>query len=355
MRVALDATPLRLSSGGLRRYTEELTYALLRNHVGDQYALVSDQPWETAIECEQLSTYVGAGPLASKWWSVGLPRYLQQWKADVFHGTNFAVPYMPLRASVMTLHDLSPWREPAWHKGGGADRVRRRTPALLKMRVPTTVITVSEAIRRETIDHFQFPPERVVAVPLAAARHLQPQPLQPTGRPYFLFVGTLEPRKNLPSLVEAWRWVRKTHDVDLVVAGRARDDAPPLPELPGLWRLGEVPEAELAALYSYCVAFVYPSLYEGFGLPVLEAMQCGAPVITSRDPAISEVAGEAAIRVEARDTGALVESMLALLRHQQVRECFRAKSLARARCFSWDETARRTREVYIEALQRFAA
>src|SRR5207302_8581737 len=124
------------------------------------------------------------------------------------------------------------------------------------------------------------------------ASWLRPVPGQPET-PYFLFVGTLEPRKNLETLVNAWREVRRLHNVDMVLVGRRRPDAPDLGKEPGLRIVGEVPDAELSALYSGATAFVYPSLYEGFGLPVLEAMQCGAPVIASH--AVKEAAGEAAV------------------------------------------------------------
>ena len=143
-------------------------------------------------------------------------------------------------------------------------------------------------------------PDRVVAVPLAASAMFRPRRGSSSCRaakPYFLFVGTLEPRKNVARLIEAWREVRKTHDVDLVLAGRARAGFPAPATRAGSARLWALcPKPICLALYSGALACVYPSLYEGFGLPVLEAMQCGAVVVTSRDPAIMEVSGgEAAI------------------------------------------------------------
>jgi glycosyltransferase involved in cell wall biosynthesis len=131
-----------------------------------------------------------------------------------------------------------------------------------------------------------------------------------------------------------------------VLAGRVRDDfAAPAPE-EGLRVLGAVPEEDLPRLYSGAAAFVYPSLYEGFGLPVLEAMQCGASVITSRDPAILEVSGGAAVHVDATDVRALAEAM-------RVRPVRREESLRRAAQFSWSATAKKTREVYDAAVRLF--
>jgi len=193
----------------------------------------------------------------------------------------------------------------------------------------------------------------VVAVPEAAAPWFGPvEPKVPDGAPYFLFVGTLEPRKNLPALLDAWREVRQSHPVDLVLAGRKRADFPEFPGSngeTGLRWIGEVPDGALAELYSGALALVYPSLYEGFGLPVLEAMQCGSPVIASR--AVEETAGDAA--VYAGDAREMAEAMRVLCRDSERVAELRGKSLARARQFTWERTARGTYEVYREARRRF--
>ncbi len=171
--------------------------------------------------------------------------------------------------------------------------------------------------------------------------------------PYFLFVGTLEPRKNVSGLIEAWREVRKIRRVDLVLAGRVRNGyAAPAPE-EGLHLSGAVPEADLPALYSGALAVVYPSLYEGFGLPVLEAMQCGALVITSRDPAIMEFAADAALHVDSGDARALAQALTAAIAAPESLSSLRDRALERARQFSWQRTAERTREVYDAARRVF--
>ena len=312
--MALDGSPLAMSSGGLRRYTEELARAVSG----------------TVLR-----------PEGRFWWSVRLPWLLRDF--DVFHGTNFEVPYLPVCPTVMTVHDLSPWRRTEWHST--ADRVRTRTPLLLRMGLATMVITPTEAIRRETLAEWNLSPSRVIAVPEAAAAHLRPTGAAPGN--YFLFVGTLEPRKNLLGLVSAWQYLRKRFDVELWIAGRRRDDGPELVEQPGLRLLGEVAESELAGLYSGAVAVVYPSLYEGFGLPVLEAMQCGAPVIASTDPALMEVSGGAALH------GDLASEMEAVLTKPELRASLVEASLRRASEFSWSRTAELTREVYREAIERW--
>jgi glycosyltransferase involved in cell wall biosynthesis len=272
--------------------------------------------------------------------------------AEVFHGTDFSVPYSKRIPAVMTLHDLSPWMDPAWQPD--ARRVRRRTPWLLRGGFATMVITPSEAVRRAAIKRFRLDPERVVAVPLAAAESCRPVAAPPPERPYFLFVGTLEPRKNIARLIDAWHEVRKRYDVDLVLAGRVRSDFVAPSVEPGLRLLGAVAEEELAPLYSGATAVLYPSLYEGFGLPVLEAMQCGAVVITSRDPAITEVAEGASVQVDALDTKALAAAMDSVARAPENFFDLRAHAIRRAAEFSWERTARKTREVYASAIRLHA-
>ena len=257
-------------------------------------------------------------------------------------------PYLLRRPSVLTLHDLSPWMNERWHHA--AHRVRRRTPVLLELGLATMIITPGEKVRREAIRHFNLQPDRVVAVPEAAAHWFRPVETAPAP-PYFLFVGTLEPRKNLDKLLEAWHEVRRHHAVDLVLAGRPRADAPELRPEPGLRLAGEVADSELPALYSGALAFVYPSLYEGFGLPVLEAMQCGAPVIASR--AVEEAAGDAAIYADTPRE--LASAMSELASRPELAAASRERSLARAREFSWERTAMLTRQVYEEARARFGA
>lgn len=340
MIAALDATPLTVPTGGVTRYTRELARALAEGYPDDRYWLLSDQPF--AMPAPVLSNlHKGDGPRTAaerRWWLWGLDREMIRRGAEVFHGTDFSVPYISRRPSVMTLHDLSPWLAQET-KQDASLRVRRRVPVLLRARIPTMVITPSEAVRRAAISRFRLDGERVVAVPLAASRHFRPIEAEPPARPYFLFVGTLEPRKNVTRLIEAWREVRKSQEVDLVLAGRVRENfAMPAPEK-GLRVLGAVPDRDLPALYSGAIAFVYPSLYEGFGLPVLEAMQCGTTVIASRDPAIMEASDGAAVHVDATEVRALAEAMRA-------RPERREESLKRAAQFSWSITARKTREVY---------
>lgn len=353
MKIALDATPLTVPSGGAKRYTEELSLALAANYPADEFWLISDQHVDPP---ENLPPNLksGRGPrnlLERRWWLWGLQGEISRLGIDVFHGTDFAVPYLPIRASVMTLHDLSPWLDPSWH--AEADRVRNRTPMLLRLGLATMVITPSEAVRRQAMERFRLQAGRVVAVPHAAAQHFRPVAPAPERPPFLLYVGTLEPRKNVNLILEAWREIRKTFSVELVLAGRRRTDFPEISPEPGLHLLGLTPEEELPRLYSSALVCLYPSYYEGFGLPVLEAMQCGAAVVASNDPSIAEVAGGAAILLDPRDERAWIQSLESLLADPQQVQRMRERALARAAEFSWTKTARLTREVYGHAAERF--
>ncbi|HEY6341838.1 MAG TPA: glycosyltransferase family 1 protein [Bryobacteraceae bacterium] len=358
-RFALDATPLIEPTGGIARYTRELALALAREFGEDQFWMLSDQPVPEITPAEP-NLRVGSSPrtaLERKWWLWGVEREMARRGIELFHGTDFATPYFPRRPSVLTLHDLSPWMCADWQRGtslpnGVGKRVRQRTPILLRLGLATMTITPTEAVRRAAIEKFGLDADRVVAVPLAANPDFHPVEADPP-RPYFLFVGTLEPRKNLARLIEAWRWVRAARDIDLVLAGRARSDFTLPPRENGLRVLGAVPEQELARWYSGATACLYPSLYEGFGLPALEAMRCGSLAITSRDPAIMEVASGAAIHVDAEDTKALAEAMMAAAREPAKFQPLRAKAIERAGQFTWQRTARLTREVYEAARRRF--
>lgn len=325
MKVALDATPLTIATGGIRRYTEELHRALHAAFPNDRFDLL------------------GQPAHVKRWWSAGLPLELVRRGYDVFHGTDFAVPYLPVRPSVMTLHDLSPWKGfPA------SDRVRQRTPWLLKLRLATMIITPTEAVRREAITYFGLPPGRVAAVPEAplSLKADVKTGVKTGDSPYYLlFVGTVGPRKNLEIVLEAWREVRQSHPVELVIVGRGEVQAEP-----GLRHLGPVPDSELPTLYSNAAALVFPSLYEGFGLPVLEAMRFGVPVIASRDAALVEVSGGAALHADALNAREWIAAIRAVLDDPQP---WRTASLARAAHFSWERTARLTYDVYQEAIARF--
>jgi glycosyltransferase involved in cell wall biosynthesis len=355
MIIVLDGTPLSVAKGGIARYAAQLSLALAGGFPDDHYILASDTAYETPAGAPPNLTRAPAPAsiLERRWWSVGLPRALQRCGAQVFHGTNFEVPLRRVCPSVLSLHDLSPWMDPAWHNGAG--RVRRRVPWLLRLRIPTLIVTHTDAVRRQAISHFGLDPGTVCMVHLAAASRFRPVVAAARPRPYFFYAGTLEPRKNIPVVIEAWRELRKTLAVDLLLAGRRREDGPVVPDEPGLEWLGAVEDEALPPLYSGAVGVLYPSLYEGFGLPPLEAMSCGAPVLASSDAAITEVTGGAAELLDAREPRQWTEAMRALMENGDMREKMKARSLARAAAFSWQSTAAGMHAVYEEAVRRLHA
>src|SRR5215469_1207271 len=176
MRIAIEAASLALTSGGLARYTGELSLALARAFPGDEFFLVSDQPFRMPADAPA-NLKRGGGPrnaMERRWWLWGLPRELDRLGAALVHGPDFSVPYLPRRPSVLTLHDLSPWMNRAWHHA--ASRVRRRMPILLELGVATMVITPTESVRAKAIERFRLHADRVVAVPEAAAAWFRPRP-----------------------------------------------------------------------------------------------------------------------------------------------------------------------------------
>jgi glycosyltransferase involved in cell wall biosynthesis len=346
LRIALDATPLAAaeSVGGLARYTSQLVMTLAQQFPEDEFILLSDQPFE--IPCSAPNLLAGRQPeniWERRWWTFGLQRELKRLSAQVFHGVDFSVPFPSTMPAVMTIHDLSPWADALWVTDSWrarTARMRKRVPWMIRTGAARHIITPSEAIRQEVIRFFRVEPDRVTAIPLAAAAHFRPQP-PASSRPYFLYAGMFEPRKNVDLVISAWSLIRRQFDVDLVLAGPHRPEIPIPPPRDGLTVRGVVSENELATLYSGAIALVYPSHYEGFGLPVLEAMQCGAPVIISADAALRETAGDAGMH-----DSELAPVMQSLLEDQNLRAEMRARSLQRASQFTWERTARATHEVY---------
>ncbi len=356
LRVAIDATPLVVPIGGTARYVVELVAALGAQFPNDEFHLISDQTsWTLPDRLSRLANVVREPPrwrgLWGSWWTTGLPWELRRRGVDVFHGTDFSVPYLPLAPSVMMIHDLSPWKR-APIRPLGSDRVRHRTPCLLK--IATHILTPTEAVRAELAATFAVSLNRITAVPLAAfdpgiqAARDQPK----VTAPYILYIGALDARKNVQTLIAAWRRARaNVNDLSLVLAVPPRGEAPP--NEPGLHRFAGLSDAEVTQLLSGAVAFVYPSLYEGFGLPVIEAMRAGIPVITSPDPAITEVASGAAVQVDVTSAETIAQAILSVVTSSETQGRLGNAGKRRAAEFSWRRTARRTRDVYAETIERF--
>ncbi len=349
MRIVLDGTPLSVPHGGIGRYVRELAAHL---------PLV--RPSAEIVTLADPNVAGGGSVLDRRWWSIGLPRRLRQVQAQLFHGTDFAVPMLGKTPSVLTIHDLSPLRAAEWKMPVTARRIARRLPAMV--RHARVVVVPSDRVRKEVLERFHVRADKVFVTPLAASSVFQPPsercPLpKPTHPPCVLFVGKREPRKNLTRLLRAFAASRKLQDQVMVLAGtpgpietEIQKDLVTLGLQSRVWITGPCSEEALAELYRYARLVVYPSLYEGFGLPVLEAMACGAPVLTSRNTACADVAGDAAYLVDAECDEALTAGMETVLGDSDLAAALRRKGLERARQFSWRQTAELTWQAYEIAL-----
>lgn len=282
----------------------------------------------------------------------------------VLHGPNYHVPALPC-ARVVTVHDLSVF---TWADCHPADRVRRLTRVIkTSVKAAHRIITDSEFNRREVIDFFGLPPEKVVAVPLACDARFRPDArlASDIGLPvagYALWIGTVEPRKNLTVLLSAWEALPEALrvQVPLVIAGgggwRSADIHAHMQrgEKAGWLRyLGFVPDESLPGLYAGASLFCFPSHYEGFGLPVLEAMASGVPVICSTAACLPEVGGQAVRYADPGSVQDWVREIQSVLTNPAEGERLRALGLARASEFSWARTAALTKAVYEQAQQAF--
>jgi glycosyltransferase involved in cell wall biosynthesis len=379
MRVGIDGYPLAEPRTGVGHYTLELARALALISPADEFELVSPAPFERAalaeIERANLPNLSTKNPKASSirghWWSIGLPLYLRRVGCDLFHGTNFDVPlWNPLgkkRRRVVTIHDLSALLHPQKHRSRLVRRARLRLP--LVARVSDMIITPTESVKREVCHRFNVKPGKVKAIPSAARRNFQPMPFAQTAEirrrlgvedNFLLFVGTLEPRKNLLTLLKAFEEIIANSALrpQLVIAGGEgwlMDDLFAFIRKSAvserLHFTGYLSDEDLRALYSSCRIFIYPSVYEGFGLPPLEALACGAPVIAGRIPSLQETLGTAARLVEPLNVKALAREMIDLLEDENQRQTLGAAGPGHAGKFSWEKTARLTLGVYQKLLQ----
>jgi alpha-1,3-rhamnosyl/mannosyltransferase len=378
MRIGIDGLPLSEPKTGVGHYTFELARALALYSPPDEFELISPRPFlstsenavEEALPSNLRTVEAQVGPISRRWFLFGLPRYIRQQRLTLFHGTNYEVPLRKICPTILTIHDLSLLLHANTHEAPRVRRARSRLP--LMARAATLIVTPTESVRHEICEHLKVALNRVVSVPEAPRSIFYPQNAAatlPTRKrlgiegDFLLFVGTLEPRKNLPTLIRAFRQIlRETNaSLQLVIAGKkgwliddffAQVNESELKDK--IIFTGYLPDKDLRALYSSCSAFVYPSLYEGFGLPPLEAMACGAPVIASRIPSITEVVGDEALLVNPTNERELAREVICLLQDESLRQRMARGGLQRAARFSWQRTAQLMRDVYEEAIKREA-
>jgi glycosyltransferase involved in cell wall biosynthesis len=297
------------------------------------------------------------------------PFVLRRERVDLFHAMAFVAPLFCPCPTVVSVMDLSFARYPSAFKA--ANRSYLHLMTRISVRRARQVIAISESTRQDVIARLRVPAERVQTVYCGVNPRFRPLPAQQVdafrqrhGLParFVLYLGTIEPRKNVSRLIEAFhhllaRAPQLTRDLYLVVAGGKGwfyDTVFERVKALGLQDRvhfpGYVPESEKALWYNAATCFCYPSLYEGFGLPPLEAMACGAPVVTSDASSLPEVVGDAGLTVSPQDTDALSEALRRLIADPALRAELSQRGQARARRFSWAEAARQTAGIYRQAL-----
>jgi len=304
--------------------------------------------------------------LAKLWFEqASFPRACRE--MDVAHVPYFAPPLYPFIPTVVTIHDLIPLILPAY-KGSTLVRLYTRLVSIAAKRA-AAIITDSHSSKRDIINLLKIPGERVHVIPLAADKRFKPgvgtAELDRARRKYslpqefILYLGGFDQRKNMNTLFQGFKCLKERlgDRYPLVIAGtlpskdtaffpRPRRLAEEAGVSDAVHFIGWVPEEEKPALYSLATLFLYPSLYEGFGLPPLEAMASGTPVIASNAASLPEVVGDGGVLVDPGDPAAWTKAMVALLTSPQKREDLSAKAVKQAQKFSWRKTARETLEVY---------
>ena len=371
-RIGVDARAFSSPAGGVRRYTWEIYTRLARDPDVDVVAIgaTADAQLPPSVLRHPAMTF----PTNLGWTALSLPLAVRGARLDVFHAPAYTAPLWGVHPQVVTIHDVSYERVPEWNAYKN-DPVRRwfyRRGALAADRV----ITDSQFSRHEISAAYGISPIAIDVVPLAAADSFTPGTFDesrvPAGvrRPYLLHVGDLQVRRNLGTALAALSGVRRGSNrgqtgvrpgsdpflrsqnqvkpclvcagVDRGVGDSLRAQAQAAGDPDALILTGPVDEAILLNLYRGAEMLVYPSRYEGFGLPILEAMRCGTPVIAARTSSIPEVVGDAGILVDALAVPAWTDAIARILHDPAAAARLREQSIARAAQFSWDRTARET-------------
>jgi glycosyltransferase involved in cell wall biosynthesis len=365
--VGFDATTLVGRISGVGYYTKRLLEALTDGAAGDEgveVVVLSNRPVPVTPRPPRLRIHEGGRfPVRSVWMQLSLPRILRVVRPDVVHFTNYLAPVLSDVPYVVSIHDMTLSLIPQHHTF--KKRLLTSTLVPTVARRARLVLAPSEATRRDVVRLLRIPPERTRVIPYAPSPRFAPAAGGPDALearhrvrpPYFLYVGTLEPRKNMAAALRAF--ARVAADIPehrFVLVGQrgwncedvfAEASRPTLKDR--VTFLDYVPEDDLPLLYTHATALVYPSLYEGFGFPVVEAMACGAPVLTSRSSSLAEIGEGAALLVDPRDETEMAEGLRTLATRAELREDLRRRGRARAAEFSWERTARETMAAYREA------
>jgi len=369
MRVAIDAR--KIHDFGVGTYIRNLLRHLALIDQDTEYVLLCREP-DLGIAAQlgpNFRSVLEPSPGYSVREQFHVPWVLHRERPDVFHAPHYILPAGVRSRSVVTIHDCIHLLFPEYVRrrvvSRRAAQLYARTSMWLAARRSDRILTTSEASKRDILRLFNVPADKIQVVYNAIDDHFGATPgdervAQVRERyqlhhTFALYVGSIRPHKNLLRLIEAFHELRRSglDNLQLLIIG---DE---ISKLPGLRRavhrhklhkhvrfLGYVADDTLAVLYRLASVFVFPSLYEGFGLPPLEAMASGTPVVTSNVSSLPEVAGDAALFVDPYDVASIVDGMRRVLTDPAVAESLRRKGLRRAREFSWERSVRRTLEVY---------
>jgi len=366
--VAIDARVIQDHFPGIARYTFNLARALAGVSPEDEFVLLYDPHAPNAhYDLAELQRYPhvhllpGTASLFSLSEQWRIPRQLAHLAPDVIHAPYYVRPYAMPAPVVFVAYDLIPLKYPQYFSR--RERLIFQVAMRLSLQTARVIISTSRSTANDLERFCGVRLERTVVVPGAADVGFAPQPASAVAAlraryrlpdRYVLYLGSNKPHKNLVRLVESWKQVSgRVPGVKLVVAGhwdpryeQAREKAKVLGLDDKALFAGPIADADLPALYAGAELFAFPSLYEGFGLPVLEAMACGTPVVCSNTSSLPEVAGDAALTVDPSDVDALSAAITRALADESLRQEMRGKGLARAAGFSWERTAREMLAVY---------
>ncbi|MEC4681383.1 MAG: glycosyltransferase family 1 protein [Nitrospirota bacterium] len=363
-RVGFDARPVLAPYSGIGQYVRQLFPSMFRINPSVEWIAYASLEARSHLSVDGLMNPVTIKPGASRW----IPKWMDRSseRLNVFHGTNFKAPNYGQKKTVLTIHDLWLERYPAYSKkllGQGLSSWKTRRGAAQAEKI----IAVSKFSKQEIHEVFAIPCEKIAVIYHGCSCDMFPDcdegkwqevraRLGLSDRPFILFVGGAEPRKNHRVLFEAFaQSSRLTQEISLVAIGDETVRGTSLRQTAHTLGLSEVVKcpgslstADLRVVYSKAVALVFPSLYEGFGIPLLEAMACGTPIITGQETALPEVAGEAALYVNAQDSEQLGTVIRQLLIDSVLQERLRKKGFERVKQFTWERAARDTLAVYEE-------
>jgi alpha-1,3-rhamnosyl/mannosyltransferase len=366
LNVFIDARTANPHFPGIGRYVSNLVKAMTAFQ--DQisiHILRASHPigFPSSSGLKETSTCASVFSLRQQW---VVPRLIDRYQASLYHGTYYLMPYCVNVPVVFTCYDLIPIVYPQYFSY--FQRVVYRIAHLIAARVSSQIIAISDSTKSDLTRYFSLDKQKVTAIPLAAGEAFRPQSTSvihsirdkyDLPSLYCLYVGTNKPHKNLTGLLKAWQIVQRDGASEghaLVIAGQWDKRYPEAREFAlknGLDEttrfIGKVDEEDLPALYSGATVFIQPSLYEGFGLPIIEAMACGTAVACSNSSSLPEVAGDAAHLFNPKDHTDIAGSLGNLLTDCNKRTILREKSLFQASMFSWERTARNTLGVYWRA------